>query len=839
MNSGHWHHIEALYRAVRERKPEERNAFLEGACGGDADLRQQVEALLQQDSAGPAQDMHAQTLATQTLVIQSQSTQPPSTQAILGPGGNLGPYRIEAPIGAGGMGEVFRATDMRLRRTVAIKILPRDKVADPERKKRFLQEARAASALNHPNIVTLHDIASDWGVDYLVMEYVRGKTLKELIPSHGLPFQDVCAYGKQVAGALAAAHAARVIHRDVKPANIMVTPEGHVKVLDFGLAKLAGPAGASDAPTVVDETTPGVVVGTVSYMSPEQTRGEPLDARSDIFSLGSVLYQVATGKMPFRGPSILAIMHEITSADPPAPGEIQPGMSRRLDEVILKCLRKDPAQRFQTMAEIVAALREAESAAQPGQVRIAAPLPSIAVLPFANMSTDPDNEHFGDGLAEELINALSGIEDLRVTARTSAFALRGRALDVREIGRKLDVGVVLEGSVRRSGNRLRVTAQLIHVEDGYHLWSERYDREMTDVFEIQDEISRTIVDKLRPRLSGKTVAPVLERHTEDPEAYSLYLKGRYYWEKRPAGTNRAIECFEKAIERDPKYALAYTGLADAYNTLASWEGGILPPGEGFGKGIAYAEKALLLNPDLAEGHAALAYALLHYKWDISEAERRFLDAIRLSPHYGPAHHWYSHLLVVVGRLEESLSESIAYLRADPADQFSLVHMSWHYLMAHDFDKALAESRRALQDEPNFAWHHVFHGWALLNSEAPAEAEVEILRGAELADWPSVLLSSLAHAQAIAGHREDALRSLARLTEMSKNKYVSAYEIGLIHNALGNTDEAFRQWEYAYEERSPWLIYLAREPRLRNLHGQPRFDAFLDKVLRKIESASPL
>jgi len=314
----------------------------------------------------------------------------------------------------------------------------------------------------------------------------------------------------------------------------------------------------------------------------------------------------------------------------------------------------------------------------------------------------------------------------------------------------------------------------------------------------------------------------------------LYLKGRYYWERRlPTGTTRAIECFEKAIERDPQYALAHSGLADAYNSLASWEGGVLPPGVGFRKGLVYAEQAIRLDPDLAEGHAALAYALLHNRWDIPAAERSFTHAIRLNPHYGPAHHWYSHLLVADGRLEESLSESLAYLKVDPVDRISLVHMSWHYLMAHEFDKALAESRRSLQEDPSFAWHHVFHGWALLNGGAPEEAEAAMLRGVELSGGSNVILSSWTHSQAVSGHREEALQGLERLPTISQTKYVSPYEIGLIHEALGNPAEAFRWWERAYEERSPWLVHLPREHRLRHLHGQPEFDSLVARIRRDL------
>jgi serine/threonine protein kinase/tetratricopeptide (TPR) repeat protein len=810
MTPDRWQQIEQLYHGALERAEEQRAGYLQQACAGDDGLRCEVESLLARDDA---------------TLLQSMTTQLA--------GALLGPYRIEAPIGAGGMGEVFRAHDTRLHRNVAIKILPRGRMADPDRKRRFLQEARAASALNHPNIVVIYDISSDAGTDFLVMEYVQGQTLKDLIAADGLPFHRVTEYGVQIASALASAHCAGIVHRDIKPANIMVTPNHQVKVLDFGIAKLVNPLPGSQARSV-DGTIPGTLVGTIAYMSPEQTRGESVDARTDIFSLGSVLYQAATGALPFNGASVLAIMHEIAVVEPPAPSHVCPNLSHAFDAVIKKCLAKNAEQRFARMEDVAFALGFSGGGSGRPVTEASPSVPAIAVMPFSNLSGDAENEYFGDGLAEELINELARIDALQVTARSSSFAFRGKALDVREIGKVLNVTVILEGSVRRIGNRLRVSAQLINVSDGYHLWSERYDREMTDLFDIQDDISSAIMEKLRPRLSRKGDGLPLKRQTEDPEAYSLYLKGRYYWEKRPAGTWRAIESFEQAIECDPKYALAYAGLADAYNTLASWEGGILPPREGFAKGLAYAEQALQLDPELAQGHAALGYVLLHNTWDIHEAERRFTDAIRLNPRYGPAHHWYSHLLVAGERLEESLSESIAYLKADPADQFSLVHMSWHYLMTHEFDKALVECRRALRDEPNFAWHHVFHGWALLDSNQTAEAEAEIRRGAELSGGPSVILTSLAHAQAVAGHQSEARQSLDRLAELSKSKYVSPYEIGLVHEALGDRAEAFRCWERAYEERSPWLVYLAREHRLRHLHGMPKFESLVARIRKDLQ-----
>jgi serine/threonine-protein kinase len=758
----------------------------------------------------------------------------------LAAGTRIGPYEIIAQLGAGGMGEVYRARDTRLDRDVAIKTLLGDSSADPVARRRFLQEARAASALSHPNIVVLHDIVSHEGSDFLVMEYVLGRPLTEVMAQGLMPFERVIAIGLQVASALAASHAAGVIHRDIKPGNILLMADHTVKVLDFGIAKRVRDTSQGDATQeMASLTSPGVVVGTVSYMSPEQTRGEAVDARTDVFSLGCVLYQAATGQQPFRGPTPVATMIEIATSHPAPPSGLRPTLPVAFDGFISRCLAKSRDHRFSSMDDVTSSLRRLHGASDQKTEDVGRAITAIAVLPFANVGGDPDNEYFGEGLTDELITGLSRVNALRIASRSSAFAVRGKAMDVRAIGSTLNVDAVLEGSVRRAGNRLRIAVQLVSVSDGYHLWSERYDREVTDVFDIQDEISRTIIDKLRPRLIGDVTVPSLKRHTGDPEAYGLYLKGRYYWERRPVGTSRAIECFEQAIERDPRYALAHAGLADAYNTLASWEGGVLPPPVGFGKGLGYAERAIQLDPDLAEGHAALGYALLHNRWDLPAAERSFAHAIKLNPRYGPAHHWYSHALVADERLDESLAESLEYLRVDPVDQFSLVHMAWHYLMAHQFDKASAESQRALRDEPNFAWHHVFHGWALLNQGAFDKAESEIARGVELANSPHVMLSSLAQAQAAGGHREAALASLDRLVAASTTKYVSPYEVGLIHESLGNLDEAFRWWERAYEERSPWLVYIAREHRLRHLHGNPLFDTFVARIQRNLRgSADP-
>ena len=752
-------------------------------------------------------------------------------------GTRIGPYEIVAPLGAGGMGEVYRARDTRLDRDVAIKALFGDHASDPGLRRRLLQEARAASALSHPNIVVLHDIVSQDGSDFLVMEHILGRPLSEVLAEGPMSLERVTAIGIQVAAALAASHAAGIIHRDIKPANILVMADQTVKVLDFGIAKRVHTDERDATHEAVTLTAPGVVVGTVAYMSPEQTRGETVDGRTDIFSLGCVLYQAATGRQPFRAPTPIATMMAIATAQPAPPSGLQTTLPVGFDAFISRCLAKSRDDRFSTMDDVASALRRLSGESGPKTANVARAITAIAVLPFANVGGDPENEYFAEGLADELITGLSQVSALRVTSRSSAFAFRGKALDVRAIGSTLNVDAVLEGSVRRAGSRLRVAVQLVSVADGYHLWSERYDREMTDVFDIQDEISRRIIDKLRARWIGEVTMPSLKRHTGDLEAYGLYLKGRHYWGRRPVDTLRAIECFEQAIERDPRYALAHAGLADAYNTLASWEGGILPPPIGFGKGLSYAERAIQLDPDLAEGHAALGYALLHNRWDLPAAERSFVHAIKLNPSYGPAHHWYSHALMADERVEESLAQSLEYLKVDPVDQFSMIHMAWHHMMAHQFDKAGAEMQRALRDEPNFAWNHVFHGWVLLNQGAFGDAEAAIARGAELANEPHVMLSSLAHAQAVGGHREAALASLDRLMVASTTKYVSPYEVALVHESLGNLDEAFRWWERAYEERSPWLVYLSREHRLRHLHGNPKFDALVARIQQDLRRSA--
>jgi len=525
------------------------------------------------------------------------------------------------------MGVVYKAFDRHLKRFVALKVLPPEKVADPERRHRFVQEARSASALNHPNIVTVYDIDQSDGVDFIAMEYVEGKTLGALIGHEGWQPSESLKYAVQIADALAKAHAAGIVHRDLKPGNVMVTAEGRVKVLDFGLAKLAAPAAATAVGA--DETTrslavdqpvtgEGVVFGSVPYMSPEQAEGKPVDARSDIFAFGAVLYELLSGRRAFHGENLISTMAAILHGEPApldAPAALQ--------QIVKRCLAKPPGQRYQTMAELREALGKAAQAGVPTQQQ-----PSIAVLPFANMSRDADDEYFSDGLAEEIINFLAQIPGLKVTARTSAFAFRGKEQDIQKIAEALHVRTVLEGSVRRSGNRIRVTAQLINSEDGFHLWSRRYDREMADLFDLQDEIAQAIASALQVELSGTPAR--LQQYKPSLPAYEALLKARHYLGIfRPDLLPRIKECFEQAIALDPKFALAHCEYAEYFSAMVYM--GALSANQALPMMRSLAQKALELDPSLSEGHARLGFVAAYLEYDWKEAERCFRLAMARDP----------------------------------------------------------------------------------------------------------------------------------------------------------------------------------------------------------------
>ena len=466
----------------------------------------------------------------------------------LASGSRLGPYEIVSQLGAGGMGVVYQARDPRLDRSVAIKLLPPDLTRDETAKQRFLQEAKAASALDHPNICNIHEInETDDGQLYLVMAHYEGETLKERIARGPLPLNDAIDIATQVGEGLAKAHAAGIVHRDIKPANLMVTADGTVKILDFGLAKLAGSEGV---------TQTGTTVGTVAYMSPEQARGQEVDHRTDIWSLGVVLYEMLAGTPPFAGENLLSLSNEIMDGEP----SLLSGSSSAAQTVVGQALRKDKAKRYQSLADLLSDLRKLQSS--PTVTPAQPDVPSIAVLPFDDMSPGRDQAYFCEGMAEEIINALTGLEGLRVAARTSSSQCKRQDLKVAQIGRELDVGTVLEGSVRKAGNRLRITAQLINVSDGFHLWSERYDRDMDDVFAVQDEIARTVATKLEVKLLGRADAPLVTKPTDNLDAYNLWLKGRHY-AMRFSGeaTEKALECFTRALALEPTYAQAHAWIA--------------------------------------------------------------------------------------------------------------------------------------------------------------------------------------------------------------------------------------------------------------------------------------
>jgi len=694
------------------------------------------------------------------------------------------------------MGEVYKATDTRLGRAVAIKLL-RSAHTD-----RFEREARAIAALNHPHICTLHDI----GPNYLVMEYVEGSTLRGPLPP-----DEAVRLALQIVGALEAAHAKGIIHRDLKPDNIIVTRLG-VKLLDFGLAKLERAAETGE--TTVSETQAGTILGTIAYMSPEQVEGKPADGRSDIFAFGLVLYEMLSGRRAFAGETSVSRMAAILHKEPERL-EAPPEVAR----IVTRCLLKSPAQRFQTMTEVKAALQGIKL------TLLEESDASIAVLPFANLSGDVDNEYFSDGLAEEILNALTKLHGLKVAARTSAFAFKGRNEDIRLIGETLRVNHVLEGSVRKAGSRLRITAQLISIADGCHVWSERYDREMTDIFAIQDEISQAIVTVLKLKLA-RPGSPEARRPL-GPEAYESYLKGRFFWNKRTeADLNRSIDCFLRAIELDPAYALAYAGLSDAYVLLGIF--GVRPPNDVYPKARAAAEKALEIDGTLAEPHAALGHVLTAYDWDFQGAEEEYRKALDLNSSYPTAHQWYGHLLAVTGRYAEGIAEVMRARDLDPLSVPINAFVGLIYMKARQTREAVEAARKGVDLDPNNPFAHWILARALDARNELPESVAESEKAARLSGGSQASTAQLGCAYARIGETAKAHKIIDQLTELSRKKYVSPYDIAIIYTGLGERDLALEWLEKAYEERAVRLLELL-DPAFDGLRFDPRFQDLVQRI----------
>jgi serine/threonine protein kinase len=738
-------------------------------------------------------------------------------------GAILGPYHILGQIGGGGMGVVYRAEDPRLRRQVAIKLLLPELTRDENARQRFLQEARAASALDHANICTIYEVGQTSDDEfYLVMAYYEGETLTQKIARGPLAVADATNVATQVARGLSKAHHAGIVHRDIKPGNLMVTTDGTVKILDFGLAKLAG----SEALTM-----PAIVLGTVAYMSPEQALGERLDHRTDLWALGVVMYEMLAGKLPFRAESTQAVLYAIANRSPEPLMTVRPDVPMGIRRVVQRALERSPADRYQSADEMLADLGTPISTATrtksgtTGQERA---VPSIAVLPFVDMSPQRDQEYFCEGMAEELINALSALKHLRVAARSSSFKFKGQAVDATEIGAQLKVRSILEGSVRKAGNRLRITAQLIDTAGGFHLWSERYDRSIDDVFAVQDEIARAIVDKLKVNLLSGAAAPLVRQATEDVDAYNAYLKGRYYWNRRHAGGfQKAMQSFQEAIDKDPEFALPFSGLADSWNILAFY--GYVPPTVGFPKAKAAAQKALALDDGLAEAHTSLAWATTFFDWDWRTGEGEFLRALQLNPDYGTAHLWYAFFLSAMGRSNEGREELRRALHAEPLSMMTNAAASFFMYLHRDFDRGIEEAQRALELDASFGAAHAF----LANNYAMKGRFDEALQACRTA---SDLLEHLPNIEAWAGYchakagnEAKAVEILAHLSDPTAPRYVSPYHLAMISLGLGRRDDAIEWLNRAYENRDNWMVYLNIDPMFDELRSDPRYSTLLMKI----------
>jgi serine/threonine-protein kinase len=782
-------------------------------------------------------------------------------------GTRLGPYVILAPLGAGGMGEVYRGRDTRLERDVAIKVLPDHFAHNAEALARFQAEARAVAALEHPNIVVLHDIGSQGDVCFAVQELLEGETLAARLHRGPLSWRKAVELGVALAEGLGAAHAKGIIHRDLKPGNIFLTTGGRVKILDFGLVRrtpvsVGQPETVAYVPTV---TEPLFVCGTAPYMSPEQVHGQPADARSDIFALGCVLYEMVSGRRTFGRGSRPETMSAILNEEPVPLTEPEGQLPHDLDRVIRHCLEKDPDERFQSARDLAFALRALlDPAAAPASTRkgparphrragwafagflvlLAAglgvylflhrhpeppPLDAVAVLPFVNEGGDAGTEYLSDGLAEGLIHNLSQLRTLKVRPFTSVLRYKGKGIDLGEVGRDLRVPAVVLGRIRKQGEDLAVSVELVDVRENCQLWGEQYHRKLGNLIALQEQMAREIADRLRLNLSGEDRQRLARHSTDNTEAYRLYLLGRYHWNKRTReGLQRAVSCFHQAIDQDGHFALAFAGLADCYDLLPSYGYTDQPARESFARAKAMATRALELDGDLAEAHTALAYVKAH-EWDWAGAEKEYRRALQANPNYATAHHWYAAYLATLGRHDEAVNEIYRALDLDPS---SLIINGWVAMIlcyAGRLDQAQDQAEEAVRLDPNFPVSHFFLGTIYRRQGLTAKAVAELEKAVALDPHSTTYLTGLGEAYGRAGERKGAEKILGQLTELARHRHVSPYGVAAVYAGLGEKDQAFRWLEKAFQDQDDGLGNLRIDPSWEPLRSDRRFQDLLRRL----------